>query len=477
MKTDNLNSFEQSVLKGLENCGVDLTSIENNRQAIGVAVSGGADSVSLLLALNSILKNTKIPLEVITVNHFIREKSETCGDESFVVELCNKLKSENNQLSCSVYRLKEGEVQAFASREKTGIEDAARKLRYNFFEDFINKENIDILCLAHNKNDQLETLLMRFLQGASVEASGGIPYRREKFVRPLLDVFRNQIEEYLREKNQDWRTDSTNSDTNYLRNKIRNKLVPLLNEEFNGWQTGVLSGAEKNELDKELIQSLSSSFMMDCIKRADEVEIDRKKFGELADGLKSRVLIKALNILGEGSRIPFSFLKDVIECEKLSDNQFIKAFDKWEIIVKKEKLFVKKQVKKQTELYFSAIIEDSNLNSWIEMPFGWMFVSKVENQSDSEINILFSKSSSGDEKIGEVSFSGTLPLRIRNTSLGDKILDSSGNYRKIADIFSDWHVPGEKKELIPVVEELIKKDNSIVCILGSLFGFKDWMVK
>lgn len=468
MKTNNLNSFEQSVLKGLLECGVDFEALEHQGKALGVAVSGGADSVSLLLSLCSILKYTAIPIKVITVNHFIREEKETCGDESFVVSLCKKLQQEN-KVFCRVSRMEKGEVASFAQNQKTGIEDAARQLRYSLFDEFIEKENLAFLCLAHNKNDQIETLLMRFLQGASLDASVGIPLVRDKYIRPLLEVSRNEIEAYLNQKNQEWRTDSTNKDTNYLRNKIRNNLVPYLNNEFEGWQTAVLSGAEKHQKDKEILMQVTEDFKAFSIKGTDEVEINREEYMKLSDGVKVRVLTKAFNELGEGGRIPYSFLMDVINSLKTKKEDFSKNYDQWEILAKKEKLFVKKSVKKQTELYFSAIIEDSNLNSWIELPFGEVMVSKSD-KSDSEITINFSNSR-------KVTFAGTLPLRIRNAYSGDRVLDSKGSQRKIADIFSDWHVSVDKKDMIPVVEELTKKDNRIVCILGSLFGFKDWMVK
>ena len=153
-----------------------------------------------------------------------------------------------------VCELEKGQVAALADKKSIGIEAAARELRYEAFENFIVQKDLKCLCLAHNKNDQLETLLMRFLQGAGTQSRSGIPQVRGKYVRPLLNIERAQIEEYLTQKNISWRNDSTNSDTSYLRNRIRSDLVPVLNEKFSGWDKAVLTGAQKAADDAEVLE-------------------------------------------------------------------------------------------------------------------------------------------------------------------------------------------------------------------------------
>ena len=142
-----------------------------------------------------------------------------------------------NDISFEVKNLCKGEVFSYSKEKGCVVEAAARDLRYKAFEEFITKYDLVFLCLAHNKNDQVETALMRFLQGGSVYSSSCIPQVRQKFIRPLLNISRTQIEEYLLKLNVLWRYDSTNLDNEYLRNKIRNELVPFLNEKFTN--TGV----------------------------------------------------------------------------------------------------------------------------------------------------------------------------------------------------------------------------------------------
>ena len=255
------STFENQVLSGLKKCGVNLASISAAGGAVGAAVSGGADSVSLLVSLCELCKPFSVPLKVITVNHFIRSNEETCGDVEFVSKLCSSLKEQGYDVTLKIHEIQKGTIAELSQTKNLGTEAAARELRYAAFEDFIRQEKLEVLCLAHNKNDQLETLLMRFIQGAGCDSLGGIPCRRNKYVRPLLWTERSAIESYLKEKGITWRTDSTNSDTTYLRNRIRNELVPVLNERFAGWDRGVLLGAQKAEDDSKVIKPLTEAFL------------------------------------------------------------------------------------------------------------------------------------------------------------------------------------------------------------------------
>ena len=121
----------------------------------------------------------------------------------------------------TVHELQKGLVAALAEKKSIGIEAAARELRYEAFDKFIEQNKLKCLCLAHNKNDQIETVLMRFLQGSGTGGLKGILEKREIYVRPLLDIERFEIEEYLRLNNISFRTDSTNFNSVYLRNRIR----------------------------------------------------------------------------------------------------------------------------------------------------------------------------------------------------------------------------------------------------------------
>ena len=428
------SDFEAQVLKGLETCGINLNNISACGGLVGAAVSGGADSLSLLLALCNLCRPYNIPIKVITVNHFIRPESETCSDVEFVKKICDSLSDQGFNLSLTVHELKKGQVASLAREKGIGNEAAARELRYKAFEDFIAQKKLSCLCLAHNKNDQLETLLMRFLQGAGTDSKAGIPQIRGHFVRPLLAIERSQIEEYLNQKKIKWCTDSTNGDTNYLRNKIRASLMPFLNKEFSGWDKAALTGAQKALDDAELIQSLP----MD------------KDFFKLPRALKIRALLQAANKAGFDRRIPYLFLRDVCDCSDSADNyngrKVEKRFSELCFIIDKNGLTVKKSDEVEKEIVFSAIIEKSG---FYELPAGQVFI---------------------PDKL-------SFPLLVRSWRSGDLVETAEGGRKKLADIFSDWHVPQEKRQYIPVVQELQTPEQKIICILGSCLGYKDWIVK
>ena len=434
---------------------------------IGVAVSGGADSIALLLSMSEIIS----PLYVITVNHNIRPAAESAGDVDFVLEVCEELRKRGRDVICEAVELERGAVAQEAERRGGGIEEAARYLRYAAFEKFVAERGLCVLCTAHNMNDQLETVLMRFLQGSPAEAAGGIRARREIGVsgsviaRPLLDISRTEIESYVQGRGFTWRTDKTNFETDYLRNRIRLNLVPFLNEQFPGWQKSVLSGADKACEDAELIFS--------CVEKVPvsagpdgEVEISLNEFKSSPIAVQRRLILSACNKAGERARIPNQFIKDVLSAVRQSDG-FTKHFAGIDIILKKNRLFVKKHTEINTDLVFSDIIEKTGS---FEFPFGNLDVFNYREQDGKRFVTVCAGESSIAENIA-------LPFCIRNVRLGDMVLCADGSLKKVSDVFSDWHVAPEKKGLIPVIQLLNEKSQGIKAILGGFLGYKDWIVK
>lgn len=456
----NLNPFEKKIVNTLKECNICLCA--DSKLIFGAAVSGGADSVSLLIALCNILNQFKIPLKVITVNHFIREDSETCADATFVKELCNQLKKKGFDVECRICELAKGKVFSTAKERKAGIEEAARFLRYSEFEKFIKEENLSYICLAHNQNDQLETLIMRFLQGSNLINSCGIPVVRDKIIRPLINTTREEIESYLKEKNQSWRTDSTNQDTSYLRNRIRNNLVPLLNKDFFGWQSSVLSGAKKNQYDAQIIEEQIKKFKIDFNSQKKCSTINKQDFMNLNEGMQHHLFIKAINLLSDDYRIPFVFLSDVISSLK-EKQEFYKIYSDILIEVKKDFIIVRKNENLQKELFFSDIITREGK---YDFPFGSILIQKDETLGKYYIQNQRSKKCFFD-----------IPVCIRNVQTGDEILTADKKLKKVSDIFADWHVPLQERSLIPVIQDLTCPAQQLICILGEFTGFKNWILK
>lgn len=503
MNKDKIINFENHIEHNLKKLGFDLSCVEKKSLCIGVAVSGGADSVSLFVAICHISKKYKIPVRAVTVNHNIRSESESSGDAEFVVALGKNLYGQGVDVKVVKKVLERGKVFSVAEMRGNGVEEAARFLRYGAFSEFYDDEKPAFIALAHNRNDQIETLLMRFLQGSGNSGLCGIGARRGIFVRPLLDVSREQIEEYLVEQNISWRTDSTNFDTSYMRNRIRQKLVPFLNENFFGFEKALLSGAQKAFDDEAALSSfLTEDFW--AVKK-NSVECDGGEFSALPEALKRRQIFAGINLLGGnfgggnsvdavdsadsvdvnsvgnaegaekscGGRIPFLFVKEFLEavdnaavlglsknCVKKIAGNLLFCFDGKKIEIKKNGLLA-------TESSFFVIIDK-------DMQFSAgafdVFVELSENRKSAKISFSSEKD--------EVSLENVLvPFCVRSRQQDDFVRSADGGKKSLSDVLSDWHVSVEFKNSVPVVQELFTKNQEIIAVLGSPLGFKNWIVK
>ena len=230
---------------------------------ICAAVSGGADSVALLLLLhatNSQPRNALgVGLSAVHVHHGLRG-DEADGDLAFVESLCQRL-----EIPLHIHRADvPGRIAHARKRgQPETIEEAARAVRYAFFEQLIAEGHTDSMLTAHTLDDQAETVLMKLLRGAWTEGLSGIypvvlvPHATHpgKILRPLLGARRAELEDYLRAHNQTWRTDSTNTDQAFTRNRVRHSVLPLLRGENPSIDQTLANLAELARDDEERWQS------------------------------------------------------------------------------------------------------------------------------------------------------------------------------------------------------------------------------
>jgi len=192
-------------------------------ERVGVAVSGGADSVALLLLLLELQEKLGIVLSVVHFNHKLRGKASD-ADEAFVAKLAAK--HELDFHSASVYVAKK------AKDERANLEDAARRARYDYFRSLVESGTCMRIAVAHTADDQAETVLAHLLRGTGLAGLGGIHPVAGPVIRPLLGVRRSELRLFLRAQKQTWREDATNRDTKRMRARIRRKLLPLLEKQF-----------------------------------------------------------------------------------------------------------------------------------------------------------------------------------------------------------------------------------------------------
>jgi len=217
---------------------------------IGVAVSGGADSVALLRMLTEARAKLGIVVHAIHFNHKLRGRASD-RDETFVAALAEMLSV--------AFRAGRTDVAGKAKQEKINLEDAARRARYEFFRQLTGEGVVDLVATAHTMDDQAETVLAHVLRGTGIAGLAGIHPVAGRVVRPLLGFRREDLRKYLRSKRQTWREDATNRDTARTRARMRKKLLPLLEEQFNPAVVEHLAAlAERAREQASLVEQLAS---------------------------------------------------------------------------------------------------------------------------------------------------------------------------------------------------------------------------
>ena len=208
-----------------ENCLVE------KGDSIIAGVSGGADSMCMLLLLMKLGNSMDLEIRVAHINHGIRG-AEADADARFVEEFCKK-----NNLEFYLYN---ADIPKIAREKGKSLEEAGREYRYEVFEELALKTGSNRIAVAHNSGDNAETVLFNIFRGSGIGGLKGIvakrPFRQGSgimLIRPILCLLRNEIEEYLKESGQEYCTDSTNSDEGYSRNRVRNTIIPTVKEYIN----------------------------------------------------------------------------------------------------------------------------------------------------------------------------------------------------------------------------------------------------
>jgi len=245
---------------------------------VGVAVSGGADSVALLLLLLELREKLGVVLSVVHFNHKLRGKASD-ADEKFVAKLAAKHGLEFHNISVDVAKK--------AKKERANLEDAARRARYDYFRSLAESGVCKRIAVAHTADDQAETVVAHLLRGTGLAGLGGIHPISRPVVRPLLGVRRNELRHFLRARKQTWREDATNRDTKRMRARIRKKLLPLLEKQFQPAIVEHLATlAELARQDEEFLDALAEARVRSVIREQDNqvrigiedlVQLERRK--------------------------------------------------------------------------------------------------------------------------------------------------------------------------------------------------------
>ncbi len=374
-----------------------------------VGFSGGSDSVCLL----SVLKELGYKLTACHLNHNMRDTA--MRDMLFCESFC-----------------RERDIPFIAKtldKDSVKSEADARNARYSFFEETMKENNIGVLATAHNKNDSAETVLLNLIRGASLDGLSGILPKNGKIIRPLILTPKSLVLEYIKAKNLEYVTDETNLTDIYTRNKIRNKIIPLLESEFNPRLTESLAeNAELISCDRDYLNSVAKDAYYE-IKNENGVLAERLIL--LPKAISGRVLqIMWQYETKSGQNLPRKYIDEML------------------------KLAQKAKTAKKLDLPngFSARIE-----------YGVLFIEKKSRDTDFFIEIEAEKFyelsqigiRAGIFKEGRglrISLDGGERLVIRSKRQGDRFCPSGMSGRKtVSDYFTDIKLSHEKRKKTPLL--------------------------
>ena len=415
-----------------------------------LAYSGGADSSLLLHLLCAWCRENGVKLYAAHVNHCIRG-NEALRDRDFCVESAKKA-----DVECFVL---DADVPTLAKERKKGIEETAREIRYEFFREIMEKENIEALVTAHNADDNLETLLFRLTRGSGAKGLRGIPEKRELgggkiALRPILSIKKEEILDICRQLGIKYVCDSTNSDENYSRNRIRLNVIPQLKE----INPAIYSSAER----------LSALISADCDFIDSEAEKyvntpDFDKIGSLKalhPALLRRVVEKIMSSVTDSvaEYVHFEALSKLIAEGK--PHSALSLPDGVEAVIDFDRLIFRKAEhspnKKDDTKKIPLREGDNRLTDGYLLSLHTDFSDSSQENQDKEENIytLFTQVTLSSDKIV-----GNLFCRARLS--GDKIR-RGGISKDVRKLLSEKKIPLIDRETLPIVCD----DNGVLWIPG-----------
>ncbi|HXK09886.1 MAG TPA: tRNA lysidine(34) synthetase TilS [Vicinamibacteria bacterium] len=273
-------------------------------QAIVAGLSGGADSVALLDALSSLRRRRGFRVVAAHLDHGLRPGA--ADDAAFCASLCERLDVP--------FRTTRADVRARAARERGGLEQAGRRERYAFLRSVRDEERGVAIAVAHTRDDQAETLLLRLLRGAGATGLGGMRPKAGDVLRPLLGVSRAEVLTHLRERGLAWREDPSNADPAYRRNRVRHELLPYLEERFNPGIRAALARTASILADDAAHLRAEAAALLDRIARAEEgaLALERASLARAETAVARAAIRLALHRAGGLARIGAAHVDGVL---------------------------------------------------------------------------------------------------------------------------------------------------------------------
>ena len=410
------------------------------RDRVVLGLSGGADSVCLFLLLYDLAKEMDLTLIPVHINHNLRGE-EALADQRFCEELCRQHNIFLQVVSISVEEL--------AKEHGWSLEEAGRNARYKAFAETAAKYQCNKIAVAHHKDDQAETVLFQIFRGSRLKGLAGMEAKNGSLVRPLLLVTREEIESYLKKKNQSYCIDRTNLEEEYTRNKIRHRILPAAKEVCTGAVEHISELAEYAGQVEQLLEKLTEELFISCVSldEKNNVSLDIEKLTQAERLLAERVVYQALCIAcGRKKDLTAGFVSDCIALTKKQTGRQISLPEGVIAERRFDQLFIGRRQEGVKELYveaknfpFEVVLPEMNKKLTI-------FIKKREELAENIPKSTYTKWFDYD-KIKQV-------ISVRNIMAEDEIIVyADGRKKRAADVLAEAKIPKELRKDFPVLTE------------------------
>lgn len=403
-------------------------------EVIGVAVSGGADSMSLLHFLWKNAEDLDIKVIAITVDHMLRGEN-SLGDSLFVKRWCDE-----NGILCMKFSV---DALRLSKEKNLGIEESAREARYGVFAKLLEENRVDKIALAHHLSDQAETILLHILRGSGLEGATGMDASRDGlYIRPFLNVSKDEILKYCAINYIEYVEDESNFDTKYNRNFLRNKIIPELKKRWENVEQNIVNFGQSCREDNDYI--LSQANFNGLLSSSTVAKIPLVYF-RYNKSVISRIIFVALSKIGVHRDIE---RKHIAMIEELADAENGKK------ISLPNNLFAQKEYD-----YITLFKEEKNVIVE-EYPFT---VGKINFANIYEIVTKRTKKFNFVKGTNFID-AGKLPAHAvwRTRKAGDLFTKFGGGTKTLKNFFIDSKVPVRLRGSLPV----LANGNEILCVLG-----------
>ncbi|MDD5310607.1 MAG: tRNA lysidine(34) synthetase TilS [Candidatus Omnitrophica bacterium] len=404
-----------------------------------VAVSGGPDSTALLLALNGLKLEYGLRLRIAHLDHMFRAAGETKKDREYVSSLSRRL-----GIPLIFERI---DVPAYAKESGLSLEEAAREKRYGFLLKAAKDSGAKKIALGHTMDDQAETVLMRLIRGSGLGGLRGIPPKRPLdgvlIVRPLIEAWRKEVEEYLKGKGVKPRLDATNFMRKFLRNRIRHELIAVLKKYNPNIKEVLVRSAQNFSYDYEALSDAVDRSCKGCLKaKGGFAAVDLRRLKGKQAGIRRGILRKAIEISkGDLRGIDYSHIEDIEDLIKTGKGA-IDLPGKMRVVRKKDALIFGKT---EAGAVFPKVLKRISVPGSTFIPgLKLTFATKF---SGSNVKLGGSKSA---EYVDFAKIKG--PLYVRTWEKGDRFRPlGMAKEKKLQDFFMDLKVPRGKREGVPLL--------------------------